>query len=105
MNYDSTRIDNRPAPVQLVEPATIQPVEPVIGLTTKEQCLREQDPNLTIYELLGLSLCEDHIRTPLQMIDGLYIHQPSRSLPSAQEAKKLAQKIKAEEEEFQLNRF
>ena len=29
-NYDSTRIVNRPAP--------IQPVEPVIGLTTEEQC-------------------------------------------------------------------
>ena len=45
--YDSTRIANRPAP--------IQPVEPVIGLTTEEQCRREDNPNLTLDELLGLS--------------------------------------------------
>ena len=64
--YDSTRIANRPAPIQPVEPAPIQPVEPVIGLTPEEQCRREEDPNLTLDELLGLSSCEDHISTPLQ---------------------------------------
>ena len=48
-------------------------------------------------ELLGLSLCEDHISTPLQTLDGLYVNQPSQFLPLAQEAKK----IKAEEEASQ----
>ena len=67
--YDTTTIANRPAP--------IQPVEPVIGLTSEEQCRREQDPNLTLDELLGLSSCEDHISTPLQTLDGLYANQPS----------------------------
>ena len=67
--YDTTRIANRPAP--------IQPVEPVIGLTPGEQCRREEDPNLTLDELLGLSSCEDHISTPLQTLDGLYVNQPS----------------------------
>ena len=38
LSHDSIRMDNRPAPVQLVEPAPIQPVEPFIGLTTEEQC-------------------------------------------------------------------
>ena len=38
---------------------------------------------------------------PLQMLDGLYINQPSCFLPLAQEARKLAQKIKAEEEASQ----
>ena len=33
--YDSTRIANRPAPIQSVEPASIQPVELVIGLSQK----------------------------------------------------------------------
>ena len=37
LSSDSTRTDNRLASVQLVEPAPIQPVEPVIGLTTEEQ--------------------------------------------------------------------
>ena len=34
--YDSTRIANRLAPIQPVEPAPIHPVELVIGLTTEE---------------------------------------------------------------------
>ena len=77
LSYDPRRTDNRPAPVQPVEPAPIQLVEPVIGLTTEEQCQREEDPNLTLEELLGLSSCEDHISTPLQTLDELYVNQPS----------------------------
>ena len=53
--YDSTTIPNRLAPIQPVEPAQIQPVESIIGLTTEEQCRREEDLNLTLDELLGLS--------------------------------------------------
>ena len=94
-------LDNSPTPVQLVEPTPIQPVEPVIGLTTDEQRQREEDPNLTPDELLGLSSCEDLINTPLQTLDGLYINQPSHFLSLVQEARKLAQKIKAEEEASQ----
>ena len=60
--YDSTRIANIPAPIQAVQPAPIQPVEPVIGLTAEEQYGAEEDPNLTLDELLGLSSYEDHIR-------------------------------------------
>ena len=70
-------------------------------MTPEEQCRREEDPNLTLDELLGLSSCEDHISTPLQMLDGLYVNQPSQFLPLAQEAKKLAKRIKAEEEALQ----
>ena len=90
--YDRTTTTNRPAP--------IQPVEPVVGLTPKEQQRKEEDPNLTLDELLGLSSCEDHIST-LQMLDRLYVNQPSRFLPLAQEAKKLAKRIKEEEEASQ----
>ena len=106
--YDSTRIANRPAPIQPAEPAPIQPVEPIIGLTTEEKCRREEDPNLTLDELLGLSSCEDHISTPLQTLDRLYVNQPSQFFPLAQEAKKLAKKIKVKKrhhsgQESQLN--
>ena len=76
-------------------------MEPVIGLTPEEQCRRKEDPNPTLDELLGLSSCEDHISTPFQTLDGLYVNQPSRFLPLAQEAKKLAKRIKAEEEASQ----
>ena len=50
---------------------------------------------------MGLSLCEEHVNTPLQTLDGQYINQPSCFLPLAQEARKLAQKIKQEEEASQ----
>ena len=88
--YDTTRIANEPAPIKPVEPALIQPVEPVIGLTSEEQGRREEDPNLTLDELLGLSSCKNHISTPLQTLDRLYVNQPSPFLPLVQEAKKLA---------------
>ena len=76
-------------------------MEPVVGLTPKEQHRKEEDPNLTLDELLGLSSCEDHISTPLQTLGGLYVNQPSRFLPLAQETKKLAKRIKEEEEASQ----
>ena len=69
LSSDRTIITNRPAP--------IQPVEPVVGLTPEEQHRKEEDPDLTLDELLGLSSCEDHISTPLQTLDGLYVNQPS----------------------------
>ena len=101
LSDDIVNTDHSHTPIQLVEPAPIQPVEPVIGLTTEEQRQREEDPNLTINELLGLSSCEGHVNMPLQTLDGQYVNQPSCFLPLAQEARKLAQKIKQEEEALQ----
>ena len=100
--YDTTRITIKPTP--------IQPVEPVLGLTPEEQCRREEDPNLTLDELLGLSSCKDHISTSLQTLDGLYVNQPSQFLPLAQEAKKLAKESKQKKrhhsgQEFQLSSY
>ena len=94
-------IDYSHTPIQPVEPAPIQPVEPVIGLTMEEQRQREEDPNLTLNELLGLSSCEGHVNTPLQTLYGQYINQPSHFLSLVQEARKLAWKIKQEEEASQ----
>ena len=76
-------------------------MEPVIGLTTEEERQREENPYLTLNELLGLSSCEEHVNTPLQTLDGQYVNQPSHFLPLVQEARKLAQKIKQEEEASQ----
>ena len=101
LSDDPANIDYSLTPRQPVEPAPIQPVEPVIGLTTGEQRWREEDSNLTLNGLLGLSSCEGHDNTPLQTLDGQYINQPSHFLPLAQEARKLAQKIKKEEEASQ----
>ena len=98
LSEDLVNTDYDHTPIQSIEPALIQPVESVIGLTTEEQRHREEDPNLTINELLGLSSCEGHVNMPLQTLDGQYVNQPSHFLPLAQEARKLAQKIKQEEE-------
>ena len=76
-------------------------MEPIIGLTAEEQRHTEEDPYLTINELLGLSSCEGHVTTPLQTLDGQYVNRSSHFLPLAQEARKLAQKIKEEEEASQ----
>ena len=76
----------------------IQPIEPVIGLTPEEQHKRKEDPKLTLTELLGLTLCAAHAQTLLQTLDSLYINQPTRFLPLAQEAKKLAKQLKEEHE-------
>ena len=92
MLYDRSQANNAVAP--------IQPVEPVVGLTPEEQH-KNEDPNLTLIELLGLTPCEGHITTQLQTLDGIYVNQPSRFLPLAQEAKKLAKKLKEEEEASQ----
>ena len=81
--------------------APIQPVEPVVGLTPEEQHKKEEDPDLTLIELLSLTPCDGHISTPLQTLDGIYVNQPSRFLPLAKEAKKLAKKLKEEEEASQ----
>ena len=87
---DFVHTDYDHTPIQSVEPSLIQPVEPIIRLTEEEQRQREEDPNLTINELLGLSSCEGHVTTPLQMLDGQYMNQPNHFLGLAQEAQKLA---------------
>ena len=51
---DLVNTDYDHTPIRLVEPTPIQSVEPIIGLITEEQICREEDPNLTINELLGL---------------------------------------------------
>ena len=101
LSDDPVNIDYSLTPIQPVEPAPIQPVEPIIGLTNDEQRRREEDPNLTLNELLELSSCEEHVNTTLQTLDGQYINQSSHFLPLAQEARKLAHRIKQEEEALQ----
>ena len=98
LSDDLVNIDYSHTQIQPVEPAAIQPVEPI---TTEEQRQREEDPNLTLNELLGFSSCEEHVNMPPQTLDGQYVSQPSHFLPLAQEARKLAQKIKQEEEASQ----
>ena len=50
---------------------------------------------------MGLSSCDKHVNMPLQTLDGQYVNQPNHFLPLVHEARKLAQKIKQEEEASQ----
>ena len=78
-----------------------QTVEPVLGFTPVEICRAEKEPKLTVKQLLGLSLCKGYVQTPLQMLNGTHVNQPSQFLTLAQEAKKLATALKKEQDASQ----
>ena len=77
--------------------ARIQTVQPMLGFTLAEVHRAQNDPTLTILQLLEIELCKDYTKTPLQTLDGLYVMQPKRFLPLVQEAKKLVEELCKEE--------
>ena len=72
-------------------------VQPALGFTLDEVCCAESNPTLTVPQLLEIEPCREYTETPLKMLDGLYVTQPKRFLPLAQEAKKLAKELCKEE--------
>ena len=72
-----------------------QIVEPVLGFTLVEICHPQNEPKLTVQQLLEIESCKDYIKTLIQTLDGTYVNQPKRFLPLSKEAKKLV-------EEFQI---
>ena len=47
--------------------------------------------------MLEIESCKDYAKTPLQTLDGIYVTQPKRFLPLAQEVKKLVEEFWKEE--------
>ena len=74
-----------------------QTVQPALGFTPVEIRWEQNEPTLSIPQLLKIEPCKGYTNTPLQTLDGLYITQPKRFLPLAQEAKKLAEEFCKEE--------
>ena len=74
-----------------------QSVQPALGFTLAEVCRAESNPTLTVPQLLEIEPCREYTETPLKMLDGLYVMQPKRFLPLAQEANKLAKELHKEE--------
>ena len=74
-----------------------QVVEPALGFTLAEIYHAQNEPKLTVSQLLEIESCKDYTKTPLQTLDGIYVTQPKRLLPLAQEAKKLAEEFWKEE--------
>ena len=74
-----------------------QTVQPILGFTLAEIRHTQNEPTLMVPQLLEIKSCKDYAKTPLQTLDGLYVTQPKRFLPLAQEAKKLAEEFQKEE--------
>ena len=70
-----------------------QIVEPALGFTLAEIHCTQNEPKLTVQQLLEIEFCKDYIKTPLQTLDGMYVNQPKRFLPLAQEVKKLVEEF------------
>ena len=85
--------DNNTSPTQIVEPA--------LGFTPAEirhiSRHTQNEPKLTVLQLLEIESCKDYVKTPLQTLDGIYVTQPKRFLHLAQEAKKLVEEFWKEE--------
>ena len=77
--------------------ACTQTIQPALGFTPAEIHRAQNNPILTIPQLLEIEPCKDYTETPLQILDGLYVMQLKRFLPLEQEAKKLAEELCKEE--------
>ena len=77
--------------------AHTQTIQPALGFTPAEIRQAQSKPTLMIPQLLEIEPCKDYTKTSLQTLDGLYVTQPKRFLPLAQEVKKLAKKFSKEE--------
>ena len=74
-----------------------QTVKPALGFTPAEIRHAQNNPTLTVPQLLKIKFCKDYAETLLQTLDGLCVTQPKRFLPLAQEAKTLAEEFRKEE--------
>ena len=84
-------------PQENTESPPTQTIEPVLGFTLAEICLAQAEPKLTVAHLLEIESCQEYVKTPLQTLDIIYVHQSKRFLPLAKEAKKLAEEFKKEQ--------
>ena len=78
-----------------------QTVGLVLGFTPREIQRAEAEPKLTVEELLQIESYQDHVKTPLKMLVSIYVYQTKRFLPLAQEAKKLVETLKMEQDAAQ----
>ena len=53
-----------------------QKVKPVLGFTPAEIRRAENELKLTVEQLLELDSCKEYVKTPIQTLDSLYVHQP-----------------------------
>ena len=75
----------------------VSQVTPLLGITPhKSTQLQSTNTSEDIEEILGTRAFQRYVDTPIQTLDGIVVNQPKHFLPLAQEAKKIAKKIRIE---------
>ena len=92
-----THTSNEHSLKENTESTCTQSVQPALGFTPTEVCHAEDNPTLTVPQLLEIEPCQEYTDTPLKTLDGLYVTQPKHFLLLAQEAQKLAKELHKEE--------
>ena len=59
-----------------IESTHTQAVQPVLGFTLAKVCHAEDNPTLTVPQLLEIEPCQEYTDTPLKTLDSLYVTQP-----------------------------
>ena len=72
-------------------------VELVMGFTPAEIHRAQAKPKLPVEQLLEIESCQEYVKTQLQTLDSIYVHQPKRFVPLAKEAEKLAEAFKKQQ--------
>ena len=92
-----TRTPNKHSLKENTKSPCTQSVQPALGFTPAEVHHAENNPTLTVPQLLEIKPCREYTETPLKTLDGLYVTQPKRFLPLGQEAQKLVKELHKEE--------
>ena len=58
------------------ESTCTQSVQPTLGFTPAEVCHAEDNPTLTVPQLLEIKPCQEYTDSPLKTLDSLYVTQP-----------------------------
>ena len=53
----------------------------MLGFTLAEIHRAKAEPKLTVEQLLEIELCQEYVKTPLQTLDSISVHQPKSFLP------------------------
>ena len=71
-----TRTPNKHPLKENTESTHTQSVQPALSFTPAEVCHAEDNPTLTVPQLLEIEPCQEYTNTPLKTLDGLYVTQP-----------------------------
>ena len=70
------RIPNKEPSKEHTASTCTQSIQPALGFTLAEVCCAEENPTLTVPQLLESEPCREYTNTPLKTLDGLYVTQP-----------------------------